>query len=182
MKHGLSLLIALALLLGCAALAEGAQGNRQAISCPEQGFSLLCDAGLTYDFTPDGGLTINLDDTEDPDTINVFMADGPGAQFDADNYLGSVYPARLRDLYGERLIDEGVTTTYTLAGRDMPGRMYLYERENGWCYALVCLLDLQADYFVRYEIECYSSGGSIDYAMKKLDAIVDSFRPDPDFY
>ena len=119
---------------------------------------------------------------EDPDTINVFMADAPGAEFDANNYLGSVYPSRLRDIYGERLIDEGVTTTYTLAGRDMPGRMYLYEDENDWCYALVCLFDLQDDYFVRYEIDCYSSGESIDYAMKKLDAIADSFRPDPDFY
>lgn len=175
-------IVVLAIALTLFAPGTLAEESRQAISCPEQGYSLLCDAGLAYDYTPDGGLTIYLDDMEDPDSINVFMTDAPGADFDAENYLGNVYVSRLRDLYGERLIDEGETVTYTLAGRDMPGRMYLYERENGWCYAVVCLFDLQDDYFVRYEIDCYSSGGSIDYAMKKLDAIADSFRPDPNFY
>ena len=96
------------------------------VSCTEQDFSTICRPECSYDYTPDGGLTIWLGENEDPRRITIFKADAPGDEFDAETYFNNAYPDLLRSSYGSDLVDPGEYMVYTFADRQMPGRLALF--------------------------------------------------------
>lgn len=176
----MSVLMVLALLFACAA-AEEEDVAMRIVSCPEQGFSTLCRPEYSYDFHPDGGLTLWLGEPEVSSSVTIFKTDAPGANFDSEYYFKNVYTALLESSYGDDLIDAGEYTVYSLAGRQMPGQMSLYLRdgETRLCF---CAYDLRDDCFVRYEANCVGEDVEIERALTAVAVSVGNFQPDPDYY
>ena len=181
MKKTMAILAILALLFACAAAAEEGNVVMRIVSCPEQGFSTLIRPEYNYDYHPDGGLTIWLGEPEESPSVSMFMVDEPGEIFDADYYFQNVYANLLKTTYGDDLLDAGSYETFTLSGREMPGRLSLYLRD-GEVRMRFCAYDLRDDCFVRYEAFC---PGDTDLMQKTLTAVavaVGNFQPDPDYY
>lgn len=172
----LTLLIALAV---CAASAEPVA--MRIVSCPEQSFSTLCKPQYTYDFHPDGGLTICLGEADDQPCVTIFKTDAPGAEFDARYYLDNVYTGLLKGSYGDGLDSLSETAAYTLGGREMPARMALYHTDGG-AYMRFCAFDLRDDCFVRYEAFSPQEDIAIEDALQALSDAVRYFQPDAGHY
>jgi len=151
------------------------------VRCPEQNFSTACQPQFTYDYTPDGGIWIQLDDASGGGGVSIFKTDAPGADFAAETYFENAFLDLLSRSYGDNLIDIGEYTIYPFAGKELPGRMALYE-SNGETYMRFCLYDLEEDYFVRYEA---FSVFDETYAQNAVDVMSDAiryFQPDPEYY
>ena len=178
MRRVACVLLALLLAVAHGALAEGEKVAMRIVSCPEQGFSTLCRPEYDYDFTPDGGLTLNLSDTA---FVTIFKTDAPGADFDAEYYLNNVYARLLKGDYGDDLISIGDYTVYSLGGRQLPGRMALY-REDGQGRMRFCAMDLREDCFVRYEAFSRQEDAEMEAALTALAVAVGNFQPDAGHY
>ena len=181
MRKTLALLVALLVALSAAgAPAEEEPVQMRVVTCPEQGFSTLCRPEYTYDFHPDGGLTLCLDEANEDPLVTIFKTDGPGADFDAEYYLDNVYPSLLES-YGDEVLSPGETSVYTFSDRRMPGRMSMYvnDGEIRFCF---CAFDLREDCFVRYEVFSPQADASIDQALTAMAVAVGNFRPDAEYY
>lgn len=180
LKRVLALGLALALIACACALAEEEKVAMRIVACPEQGFATLCKPEYDYDFTDDGGLVIELG-TEDGDPwVSVFKTDAPGANFDAEYYLTNVYRQQVKDR-ADAVASEGEYTSITLGGKALPALMMTYEA-NGESRYCLCAYDLQADYFVRYEVGCAAMDITIEDALRALAVAVGNFQPDADYY
>lgn len=184
MKKTMAILLALAMLLTCAALADEEDDDQvlmQIVSCPEQGFSTLCRPEYTCTYHPDGGMTIWLGEPEVSSSVTMFMADASGADFDADYYFTNVYKALLESSYGDDLVDAGMYGTYNLSQREMPGQLSLF-MSNGELRARFCAYDLREDCFVRYEGFCAGDNEALKVMLTAVAVAVGNFQPDPDYY
>ena len=181
MKKLICALLALAMLLGCAALAEGEGTAMRIVTCPEQDFATLCRPEYTYDLHPDGGLTLMLDGTDDGARVSIFKTDAPGSGFDADYYFNNTYPSLLNYSYGDNLLNPGDYTVYTLSGREMPGMLSLYSR-LGETWMRFCAFDLRDDCFVRYEAFCPGVDTDMERTLTAVAVAVGNFQPDAGYY
>ena len=181
MKRPLILLLALALALGFAALAEGEQVAMRIVSCPEQGFATLCKPEYDYSYVPDGGLTIGTTGADAAASVSIFKTDAPGKDFDANYYLNHVYADLMRSSYGGDLLQLSDVTEYTLGGRKMPARMVIY-MEGGEQRMRFCAYDLREECFVRYEAFSRGTDSEMETALKMLAVAVGNFQPDADYY
>jgi len=172
-------LVLLALIAFCAA-AEEEQAAMRVVACSEQGFSTLCRPEYDYDFHPDGGLTITLREGDDAPWVSIFKTDAPGADFDVEYYLTHTYGDLVESSYADEMID-AKCTTLSLGGKELPVRMFTYivDGEGEFC---LCAIELQDDYFVRYEMVCHRYDIEIEAALTALGEAVGNFRPDPDHY
>ena len=181
MKKMMAVLLTLALLFACAALAEEEKIAMRIVSCPEQGFSTLCRPEYDYDFHPDGGLTIWLGEPEVSSSVTMFKTDAPGSDFDSEYYFRNVYSANLESSYGDDLIDPGEYTVYSLGGRQMPGQMSMY-MVDGEVRLRFCAYDLRDDCFVRYDGVSGGADSDIEQMLTAVAVAVGNFQPDPDYY
>ena len=181
MKKGLACLLVLALLLVCgAALAEEERVAMRIVACEEQGFSTLCKPEYDYDFTPDGGVTIELGlEIGDP-WVSVFKTDAPGADFDAEYYLTNVYSRQIAGS-ADQVVNAGEVIAITLGGKDLTALMTLYV-VNGESRYAICAYDLQPDYFVRYEARCAGEDIVIEDALTAMAVAAGNFQPDAGYY
>lgn len=151
------------------------------VSCPEQNFSTACLPQFTYDYTPDGGVWIQLDEESGGGSVSIFKTDAPGADFAAETYFENAFIDLLVQSYGSSLIDPGEYTVYPFAGKELPGRMALYD-QDGETHMRFCLFDLEDDYFLRYEA---FSVFDETYAQNAVDVMSDAiryFQPDAMYY
>jgi len=178
MRRALIWLIALTFVLCGAAMAE--ERMARVISCPEQGFSTLCQVESEADFTPDGGVTIELGPEDGDPWVSVFKTDAPGADFDYQYYLANVY-GQLLESYGDVVTSPGEVSIYSLGGKELPGRMATYvKRDESW-FAF-CAFDLEDDYFVRYEAFSRAYDVEIEAALTALAVAVGNFQPNAGYY
>jgi len=179
MKRILASILVLMLALGSIALAEENVAMR-IVSCPEQNFATLCKPEYDYDYTPDGGLTLDLGEGDDAPRVTVFKADAPGADFDYQYYLANVY-GQLLESYGDVVTSPGEVSIYSLGGKELPGRMATYvKRDESW-FAF-CAFDLEDDYFVRYEAFSRAYDVEIEAALTALAVAVGNFQPNAGYY
>ena len=180
MRKTLALFIALLFALSAIGASAEEPVQMRVVKCPEQGFSTLCKPEYTYDFHPDGGLTLYLDEPDADPSVNIFKTDGPGADFDAEYYLNNVYPSLVAS-YGDQVLSAGEYNVYTLSGRQMPGRMSMYvnDGEGRFCF---CCFDLRDEYFVRYEVFCPQVDTAIERALTAMAVAVGNFQPDAEYY
>jgi len=177
MRRWMAGLLAIALLT-CAALADD-QVAMRIVACPEQDFATLCRPEYDYDFTPDGGLTLELG--SDDAFVTIFKTDAPGADFDAEYFLNNVYANQLRSSYGDDLISVSQCSTISLGGREMPSVMAIYVR-NGELRMRFCAYDLREDCFVQYEAFSPQEDEEMQKALTALAVAVGNFQPDADYY
>lgn len=178
MKKLLIALMALALLVGAAAAEE--RVAMRIVSCPEQGFSTLCNPEYDYYFVPDGGLTIELGASDGDPFVTIFKTDAPGADFDAQYYLDHVYVDALRDSC-DALVQLNDTAVYTLGGRQLTARMAIYTND-GELRMRFCAYDLLEDCFVQYEAFSAGTDEEMERALKALAVAAGNFQPDADYY
>ena len=174
-----SLLLVLSLLACVCAQAEE-QVAMRIVACPEQGFATLCKPEYDYYFTDDGGIMIELGAKDDDPWVSIFKTDAPGADFDAEYYLTNVYRQQVSSA-ADAVVNEGEYTVITLGQKELPAIMMMYVKEGESRYRL-CAYDLQADYFVRYEVGCAAMDIPIEDALKALAVAVGNFQPDADYY
>jgi len=178
MRRALIWLIALTFVLCGAAMAE--ERMARVISCPEQGFSTLCLVEYETDFTPDGGVTIELGPEDGDPWVSVFKTDAPGADFDAEYYLKNIYTATLASISDETPGDAAYGT-YPLGGKEMPGILAMIT-VDGEARFRFCCYDLEDDYFVRYEASCPAEDAALEETLHAVGDAVRGFQPDPEFY
>ena len=180
MKRILTGLVLLAL-VACGAAAGEEQVAMRIVTCPEQGFSTLCRPEYDYDFHPDGGLPIALREGDDAPWVGIFKTDAPGADFDAEYYLTHVHGDLVESSYADEMIAAGECTTVSLGGKELPGRMFTYtvDGEGEFC---LCAIEVEDDYFVRYEVVCHQYDIEIEDSLTALAVAVGNFQPDPDYY
>ena len=170
-----------AALLACAAPGMGEQVAMRIVACPEQNFSTLCNPEYDYSYTPDGGLTLELDPGGEDAFVTIFKTDAPGADFNAEYYLNNVYANMLKSSYGGELSSLSRCTTYNLGGRQLPSVMAIY-RANGKGRMRFCAYDLREDCFVRYEAFSRQEDVEMEKALKALAVAVGNFQPDANYY
>lgn len=179
MKKTLAWLLALFLLLAVSALAEE-QVAMRIVTCEEQGFSTLCKPEYDYDFTPDGGLSIELGTEIGDPWVDIFKTDEPGAAFNAEAYLTNIYTQQIAGSADE-VVNAGEVTTITLGGKELPALMTVYVVGGESRYA-ICAYDLQEDYFVRYEARCAAVDATMEETLTALAVAVGNFHPDANYY
>ena len=186
MKKTIALIIAVLMILPVLPVYGGEDDVvMMIVSCPEQNFATVCRPDYSYDYTPDGGLTIYFGDSEDAGRsvgkITIFKTDAPGSNFEAETYFNNAYLNLLESSYGDNLLDPGEYTVYSFAGREMPGRMALY-LDNGRGRMRFCLYDLQEDYFVRYEAFSSFEETEMQSTIDDLSSAIRYFQPDAQYY
>ena len=180
MRRTLIALILLALIAGgCAALADEPVAMR-IVTCEEQGFSTLCKPEYDYSFIPDGGLTIELGPEDDAPCVRIFKTDAPGANFNAENYLTNIYRQNIVDR-ADTVVNAGEYTAITLGGKELPALMMVYVRNGASRYSL-CAFDLQADYFVQYDLDCAAEDTVMEQTLTALAVAAGNFQPEPNYY
>ena len=184
MKKIVSLIMTMLMLLlvmGVPALASEQDRVMMIVSCPEQDFSTVCPPECTYEFTPDGGLAIQLGDAAGGGTVTIFKTDAPGADFAAEAYFENAFINLMVQSYGSSLTDLGEYTIYPFAGKELPGRMVLYDKD-GETQMRFCLFDLQDDYFVRYETFSVFDEEDAQNAVDVMSDAIRYFQPDALYY
>ena len=151
------------------------------IKCPEQGFSTLCIPGCSYDYTPDGGVSIQLDDAAGGGRVSIFKTDAPGADFAAETYFENAFIDLVVRSYGDNLLDLGEYTIYPFAGKELPGRMVMFNKD-GQTWMRFCLYDLEDDYFVRYETISVLDEEKAQNAVDVMSDAIRYLQPDDMYY
>lgn len=180
MRRTLIARILLALIAcGCVALADEPVAMR-IVTCEEQGFSTLCKPEYDYSFIPDGGLTIELGPEDGDPCVRIFKTDAPGADFNAENYLINIYRQSIVDK-ADTVVNAGEYTMITLGGKEMPALMTVYVR-NGTSRYSICAFDLQANYFVQYDLDCAAEDTIMEQTLTALAVAVGNFQLEPNDY
>ncbi|MBQ3424233.1 MAG: hypothetical protein IJH38_03445, partial [Clostridia bacterium] len=135
-------------------IAGEADAEMAPVSVPEQGFSTRLPAGCSWDYTPDGGLTIRVGAGENAPWVRLFRTEAPGSEFDARSYFDNVFTPQMRSDLGGALLKVGSYASNNIAGIEMPGVQYTY-LNNGRLRKCLCMYDLREDGFVRYEARYY---------------------------
>lgn len=179
MKRIAWLLLALALFTCALASAEEPVAMR-IVSCPEQGFATLCKPEYDYYFTDDGGILIELGPQIEDPYVQIFKTDAPSADFDAEYFLTNIFRKNIADA-ADQVLNMGEYTTVTFGGKTLPALMMLYVMDGESRYA-ICAYDLQADYFVHYEMGCAGADTAIEQGLTALAVAVGNFQPDANYY
>ena len=174
-------LAALATLAAPAAGAAAEDGNTRAalIKCEQQDFSTACPEGLTWEWVDNQGVRIF---TQEPG-YNPYMLiywNDTGEKFDAKKYLDEVFTPELEEKYGERLLEVGPYTVYTVQGVEMPGIKYRYLTKNGNEGILFRLFDLRWGGNVCYTLRYYPDDP--DDTLNALAIAVHFFHPGANYY
>ena len=181
MRKALACLLILALLIACgAALAEEERVAMRIVTCEEQGFATLCKPEYDYDFTPDGGVSIELGTEIGDPWVSIFKTDAPGADFDAEYYLANIYSQEIAGS-ADQVVNPGEVTSLTLGGKALTALMTFYVTDGESRYS-ICAYDLQPDYFVRYEARCAGEDIAIETVLTALAVAVGNFQPDANYY
>ena len=151
----------------------------QIISCPEQNFATLVSPDYVYSYTPDGGLTIYLDENADEPCFTIFKTDAPGSMFNAEAYFENTYTPLIEGTYGNDLGDAGSFDEYEVAGKTMPGQMCFFQ-SGGLTGIRFCLFDLEDDYFVRYEV--FGNENTAQDAINAMAVAAGNLKPDAWYY
>ena len=185
MRKLLSVFMIFLMIILPAAAVYGAQEEESVtmriVSCPEQNFSTLTKLDSSEEYTPDGGLMISFGASGDATRIRIFKTDAPGADFDAETYFNHAYLNQLESSYGTNLVDAGEYAVYPMGGREMPGRLAMYQ-QNGQGFMRFCVYDLQEDYFVCYEAFSILEAQVMQDALNDLADMVRYFQPDAGYY
>lgn len=136
-----------------AQMAEQAQALRRTVRDPEQHIALSIPAQYLAFYKADLGITVSAGIGQTTAYIRVrAMPEDPA--FSEEAYFEDTLLPSLRALYvtkyDNRLLDEGVTRAYRMAGRDMTGRMYTVRVAKKENCGLV-LLDRWEGRVMRYE-------------------------------
>ena len=177
MRKKVSLLLAVLLLCSVASVPAYAGGGVQAVSCPEQGFSVLCDADYEWEFSPANGITIYTEQSGSIPYVLVYKVDEEIE--DAAAYIREQFTPYMESKYGDSLILTKEYTSLSIGGREMPVGLYSYLLQ-GYQIDMLRAYDVREGYSIAFTAKFIHGEG--DATMEALHEAVKSYRADPEYY
>ena len=179
MKRSFIGLLALAVLLAALPMG-GAQADAGAsvISCPQQGFSTLCDANYSWEWNDDTGIAIYPESYGKIPYVLIYWTRDGGSS-NPEGYFADELTPQMKAEYGDRLIEIGEYHMYTVADVEMPGQAYVYLVQDV-PVVMLRLFDLRWGGNVGYTVKHIQ--GDSDAALGALARAVAYFQPDANYY
>ena len=182
MKRVILTILAAALLISSMPVtmagAEESAAQLQLIECEQQDFSTACMEGLSWPWDESMGIKIYTEQ-EGCNPYMLIYRNG-GTDFNPKQYLDETYTPHLQEKYGDRLLEVGEYTVYTVEGVQMPGIKYRYQTDAGSEGILFRLFDLRWGGNVCYTLRYYPD--SPDATMESLALAVKYFQDGAHYY
>ena len=111
------------------------------VHCEEQGYTTRMPAGKTTTFQEGNGLRIWLDE---PGYVpNVLIWRRTSRLSDPDTYLGTSYPAYMKEKYGDNLLSVTQQADVAVGGKHLRGTAYVYKGSSGATINQLHLVDIR---------------------------------------
>ena len=144
------------------------------VRCEEQGYTTRMPAGKTTTFQEGNGLRIWLDE---PGYVpNVLIWRRTSRLSDPDTYLGTSYPAYMKEKYGDNLVSVTQQADVDVGGKHLRGTAYVYKGSSGATINQLHLVDIREDGDVEYHARFVDSERQM--TLEALDLAVRYYQPD----
>ena len=179
MRKAVSLLAILLLLASLGALSAAADGSSamQIISCPEQGFSTMCDSGYIWNYTEKDGITIYTEKENSIPYVIVYCMED--LIVDSENLIREQYTPHMQKQYGSDLVAAQEFDAFPIGGRELSVGLYTYKLQ-GYLIDMLRAYENIGGHTVIFTAKYIDGKG--EATRKVLDDVVQNYCPEADYY